>query len=51
MCVLATYFDSYNRGFNPFMCRGALSATDQRNVEHVEAITQTLCVDDLRNFL
>lgn len=51
LCVLSTYYDAFNLGFKPYMLKGALAATDQDNVVHVEAITQTLDNDTLRSIL
>ena len=48
LCVLSTYFDAFNLGFRSYLCRGALAATDQENVGHVEAITQTFDCQHLR---
>ena len=48
MCVLSTYFAAYDAGFPAFMLEGALSATDEENVAHVEAICRTVDIDSLR---
>lgn len=51
LCVLSTYFDAFNRGLGSYICRGCLAATDQENVVHVEAITQSFDVDMLRGYI
>ena len=48
LCVLSTYFAAYDEGLIPSMLEGALSATDEANVAHVEAICRTVDIGSLR---
>ncbi len=48
ICVLSTYFGAIDAGFTPYILRGALSATDESCVGHVEAICRTVDIDALR---
>ncbi len=47
LCVLSTYFCAVDLGFTPFILEGGTAATDDANVERVEAICRTVTVDKL----
>ena len=47
LCVLSTYFAAYDADLSPFILKGTLSATDEENVGHVEAICRTVDIDSL----
>ncbi len=47
LCVLSTYYCAYDLGFSPFILEGATAATDDSNVERVEAICRTVTLEDL----
>lgn len=48
LCVLATYFGAFDRGFDPYLLEGGIAATDEENVSRTEAIARTVRVGDLR---
>ena len=47
LCVLSTYFCAIDLGFTPFILEGGTAATDDANVERVEAICRTVSLDRL----
>ncbi len=47
LCVAATYYSAYDHGIDPFILKGAIAATDESNVEHVEAILNRVTMDEL----
>lgn len=47
LCVAATYYSAYDHGIDPFILKGAIAATDESNVEHVEAILNCITMDEL----
>ncbi|MBP5203588.1 MAG: cysteine hydrolase [Candidatus Methanomethylophilaceae archaeon] len=47
LCVLSTYYCAIDLGFTPFILEGATAATDDANVERVEAICRTVSLDRL----
>ena len=47
LCVAATYYSAYDHGIDPFILKGGIAATDEPNVEHVEAILNHVTMDDL----
>ncbi len=47
-CVIATYYGAFDRDICPYMLMGGIAATDEVNVEHVEAICKTVTLDDIR---
>ncbi len=49
LCVLSTYFAALDADLSPFILKGSLSATDEENVGHVEAICRTVDIDSLTN--
>ena len=47
LCVAATYYSAYDHDISPFILKGGIAATDEPNVEHVEAILNHVTMDDL----
>ena len=48
LCVLATYFRAFDIDLEPWILKGGIAATDEGNVDHVEAICRVVSLDDLR---
>lgn len=49
LCVLATYFRAFDLGFDPWILKGGIAATDENNVDRVEGITRVVTLDELRS--
>ena len=47
LCIAATYYSAYDHGIDPFILKGGVAATDEENVDHVEAILNHVTMDDL----
>lgn len=47
-CVIATYFGAIDRDICPYLLKGGIAASDEKTVEHVEAICRTVTLDDIR---
>ncbi|MBO4568764.1 MAG: cysteine hydrolase [Candidatus Methanomethylophilaceae archaeon] len=47
LCVLSTYYCAFDLGFSPVILEGAVAATDEANVERVEAICRTVTLESL----
>ena len=47
LCVAATYYSAYYHAISPSILKGGEAATDEPNVEHVEAILNHVTMDDL----
>jgi len=47
-CVISTYYGAFDHDLTPYMLKGAIAASDERNVERVEGLCKVVTLDELR---